>query len=88
MANGLFVKNELINCPMALSANGNFFSISSLDGQLHIWDTLSTDRIANYKPSAHLSATCVRISWPQLFSNSSNNDSIVIIFEFFSTLVI
>lgn len=59
--------------PMAISANGNYFSIASLDGQIDIWDTVSSELVSQYTHSKHLSATCVRLSWPPIRKTKTTN---------------
>lgn len=65
--------NQLL-CPSAISPNGSYYSVSTHDGQLHIWDTKTSALVADYTPTAHLSATCVRLVWP---SSSINRSSIL-----------
>ncbi|XP_033097150.1 WD repeat-containing protein 43-like [Anneissia japonica] len=46
-----------------LSPNGGCLAVSSPDGRLTIWDTITGIPRQQYTPSSHLSATCTCISW-------------------------
>lgn len=64
--------NNQLLCPSAISPNGSYYSVSTHDGQLHIWDTKTSALVADYTPTAHLSATCVRLVWPSPSTNRSS----------------
>ncbi|XP_071963272.1 WD repeat-containing protein 43-like [Antedon mediterranea] len=49
-----------------LSPNGSYLAVSSPDGRLTIWDTITGSPKQIYTPSSHLSATCTCISWSSI----------------------
>nr|XP_046914381.1 probable serine/threonine-protein kinase cdc7 [Dermatophagoides farinae] len=60
-------------CPMSISPCGRYFALASLAGQLNVWDTITSDIVAQYIPSKHLSANCTKISWPPDYYPMINN---------------
>lgn len=67
-------------CPMSISPCGRYFALASLAGQLNVWDTITSDIVAQYIPSKHLSANCTKISWPPDYYPMINNQINVCLF--------
>ncbi|KAF7495879.1 WD repeat-containing protein 43 [Sarcoptes scabiei] len=77
LANGdLFDEMATSSGPMAVSPCGRYFAITSLAGHLNVWDTLTADLVSQYLPSSHLSAKCIKISWPDFNSNAATQSMI------------
>ncbi|XP_058881567.1 WD repeat-containing protein 43 [Acipenser ruthenus] len=50
--------------PCAFSPKSHqYLALSTQDGRLRLWDTLSNTLYQEYVPSAHLSATCTCLAW-------------------------
>ena len=56
------VKMSLVE-PISFSSNGEYLAHSGTDGTLRIFQVITGQKVQEYTPSSHLSASCSCLSW-------------------------